>query len=418
MSSCCAPTCCMPIATDRAGKLPVAIIGAGPVGLAAAAHLLARGMEPVLLEAGPDGGTFARAWGHVRMFSPWRYDIDRAASALLAAAGWQAPDPEAFPTGNELVDAYLSPLAELPEIASRLKLNARVTAVARVGFGKLRTAGRGAAPFDVRYAGPDGRESSLLASAVIDTSGTWATPGWAGASGIPAVGEREASGRIFYGMPDIHGADRARYAGRKTMVVGSGDSAKDTLIELARLAGQAPGTTIVWATRNADLTRAFGGGANDGLAERGALGTRVRALVDAETISVVKPFAIASIAAGADCLSVTGADDHGTRTIKVDEIIACTGFRPALGMLREVRLDLDPALECPRTLAPLIDPHVHSCGTVRPHGAAELEQPETGFFIAGLKATAARRPSCSPRATSRSARSRCISSGTSRRHAG
>ena len=294
-------------------------------------------------------------------------------------------DEEAFPTGNDLVDAYLRPLADLPEIGSRLKLNARVKAVARVGFGKLRTAGRDTAPFDVRYAGPDGRESSLIASAVIDTSGTWATPGWAGASGIPAVGEREAGGRIFYGMPDVLGADRARYAGKKTMVVGSGDSAKGTLIELARLAGQMPGTTIVWAARNADLTRAFGGGANDGLAERGALGTRVRALIDAGTVSVVKPFAITGIAVGAGALSVTGTDDHGTRTVGVDEIIVCTGFRPDLGMLREVRLDLDPALECPRALAPLIDPNVHSCGTVRPHGAAELEQPETGFFIAGMK---------------------------------
>ena len=363
----------------------MAVIGAGPVGLAAAAHLFARGLNPVMLEAGPGVGTSTRAWGHVRMFSPWRYNIDKAASALLSAAGWQSPDAEAFPTGNELVAVYLLPLSELPEMASGLKLNARVTAVARVGFGKLRTAGRHAAPFDVRYTGPDNRESSLIASAVIDTSGTWATPGWAGASGIPAVGELEAGHRIFYGMPDVHGADRARYAGWKTMVVGSGDSAKGTLIELARLADQTPGTAIVWATRSANLTRAFGGGANDGLAERGALGTRVRALIDAGTISVVKPFAIVGVTAGADMVSVTGTDDHGTRIVGVNEIIVCTGFRPDLEMLRELRLDLDPALECPRALAPLIDPNVHSCGTVRPHGAAELEQPEPGLFIAGMK---------------------------------
>jgi hypothetical protein len=370
---------------EREGQLPVAIIGAGPVGLAAAMHLLARGIEPVILEAGPSVGTSTLAWGHVRMFSPWRYNIDKTCREVLGAAGWQAPDAEAFPTGRDLTQLYLTPLAEIPQIASRLRLNSKVTAVGRLGFGKLRTARRGDAPFDVRIVDADGRESSLLARAVIDTSGTWGGNNWAGASGIPAFGEREAAARIFYGMPDIHGGDRARYAHRTTMVVGSGDSAKGILIELARLAGDTPGTSVVWAARNSDLTRAFGGGSNDGLAERSALGTRVRMLVDAGVISVLKPFAIGAIIRGKDSLSVSGTDDHGTRTVRIDEVIVCTGFRPDLDMLREIRLDLDPALECPRMLAPLIDPNIHSCGTVRPHGAAELEQPEAGFFIAGMK---------------------------------
>ena len=384
-SSCCAPACCAPDTSHRDEGLPVAIIGAGPVGLAAAAQLLASGLRPVLLEAGPEIGMSVRAWGHVRMFSPWLYNIDKAAHALLVGAGWQSPDAETLPTGHDLVEHYLQPLAELPPIASCLRLRSRVTAIARVGFGKLRTAGRSTAPFDVRIIGANGREQSLLASAVIDTSGTWSTPGWAGASGLPALGEREASSHLFYGMPDVFGAHRARYAGRRTMVVGSGDSAKGTLIELARLAGEVPNTSIVWAARNADLTRAFGGGENDGLIERGALGTRVKSLIAAGTIRVVNPFAITQITLDRNGLQVTGADEHGQRTINTDELVVCTGFRPDLDLLREVRLDLDPALECPSALAPLIDPNVHSCGTVRPHGAAELEQPEKAFFIAGIK---------------------------------
>ena len=375
MTSCCSPQ----------KQFPVAIIGGGPVGLAAAAHLLAQGLEPVILEAGPRVGTFARAWGHVRMFSPWRYNIDKAALGMLEAAGWAAPAAEAFPTGDDLVDSYLQPLAAVPGIASCLKLDARVTAVTRVGFGRIRSAGRDAAPFEVRTIGAGGRESSLMARAVIDTSGTWATASWAGASGIPAMGERQAAESIHYGMPDVRGADHERYAGRTTMVVGSGDSAKGTLIELARLAEAAPGTSIIWAARNADLRRAYGGGAADGLAERGALGTRVRELVDRGVVSLVKPFAINQIADRGNALEVTGTAAHGERTVIVDEIVVCTGFRPDLEMLREVRLDLDPALECPRALAPLIDPNIHSCGSVRPHGAAELEQPEANFFIAGMK---------------------------------
>ena len=69
----------------------------------------------------------------------------------------------------------------------------------------------------------------------------------------------------------------------------------------------------------------------------------------------------------------------------MDEIIAATGFRPDWSILSEVRLDLDPAVESPRALAPLIDPNVHSCGTVPPHGAEELKQPDANLFVIGMK---------------------------------
>ena len=67
------------------------------------------------------------------------------------------------------------------------------------------------------------------------------------------------------------------------------------------------------------------------------------------------------------------------------QLIVATGIRPDVSFLQEVRIALDPALECPSTLAPLIDPNEHSCGTVRPHGARELAQPEPGFYFAGMK---------------------------------
>lgn len=187
-------------------------------------------------------------------------------------------------------------------------------------------------------------------------------------------------------MPDVLGADRGRYAGRRTMVLGSGDSALGNLISLARLADQASGTAIVWAARNRDLTRALGGGAADQLPERGALGTRVRDLAARGALDVVRPFAVDEIARAPDgTLLVAGAGGTGRLAIAADELIVATGFRPDLAMLGEVRLDLDPALDCPRILAPLIDPNLHSCGTVRPHGAAELQQPEPGLFIVGMK---------------------------------
>lgn len=386
MSSCCTPKTPSPSidlrSRPKATSLPIAVIGGGPVGLAAAAHLLERGLEPVVLEAASAVGAAARAWGHVHMFSPWRYNIDRAARVLLERNGWKAPKPEAFPTGYELVERYLERLANLPEMAFRVRLGTRVTGIARAGSGKVRDAGREQQPFEIRFEDADGKQDRLLARAAIVATGTWGNPAPAGASGLPALGEPETADRIRYGMPDVLGSERARYAGQRVLVVGSGHSAIGTLIDLAELATEAPGTAVLWAARTSDLTRAYGGGDADQLPERGALGQRLRRHVETGTIELLAPFAVDGIrgVSGRSLLI----SDTGGREVKADEVVVATGLRPDLGILREVRLDLDPALECPRILAPLIDPNVHSCGTVRPHGAEELAQPDAGLFLAGM----------------------------------
>jgi hypothetical protein len=368
-------------------ELPVAVIGAGPVGLAAAAHLLERGLEPVVFEAGDSVAAAVRDWGHVPMFSPWTYNVDGAAVRLLERHGWTRPDGAAFPTGRELAARYLDPLAATPGISRHLRLGTRVTAIARAAVGKVRTAGREGQPFEIRTVDRTGHESRTFARAVIDASGTWTSPNPAGAGGLPALGERQAAGRIRYGMPDVRGAERARYAGRRVMVLGSGHSAMGSLLDLAALAAEAPGTRIVWALRRKALDKVFGGGAADQLAQRGALGQRLRQLVDAQAFEVVAPFALDRIAdAPGGGLVVGGDSDGASITLAADELIVATGLRPDLSILGELRIDLDPALDCPRALAPLIDPNVHSCGTVRPHGAAELAQPEPGLFIIGMKA--------------------------------
>jgi thioredoxin reductase len=367
--------------------LPVAVIGAGPVGLAAAAHLLERGLEPAILEAGETVGAAVRDWGHVAMFSPWRFNLDRTATALLERHGWTKPDEDAFPTGRDLAERYLNPLAATPEIAGRLRLGTRVAGVARAGVGKVRTAGRELLPFEVRTVDRAGREGRLFARAVVDASGTWTSPNPAGAGGLPAIGERGAgAARIRYGMPDVLGAERARYAGRNVLVLGSGHSAMGTLLDLAEFAGEELGTGVTWALRHKDLDRVFGGGAADQLPQRGALGSRLRELVERGAFRVVAPFAVDAVELEVDGTLVVAGDNDGERlAVAADELVVATGVRPDLSFLSELRLDLDPALECPRQLAPLIDPNEHSCGTVRPHGAVELAQPEPGLFLVGMK---------------------------------
>ncbi|MFA6965778.1 NAD(P)-binding domain-containing protein [Bosea sp. (in: a-proteobacteria)] len=359
----------------------IAIIGAGPVGLAAAAHAIERGMTPLVLEQGPSVGHAVRQWAHVPMFSPWAFNIDAAAGRLLAATGWNRPAPDVYPTGGDLVGQYLAPLAERTTLRAAIHLDATVTAISRSGFDKVRTAGRERAPFALRYRNGAG-DRTIMADAVIDTSGTWFSPNPAGAGGLPAIGETPARGRISHGMPDVLGAARSRYAGRGVAVLGGGHSAIGTLIAIAELEDTAPGTSIVWLYRGANLAKAFGGGAADQLSARGELGRRVGHLVESGRIAVQTDYRLERIEMQPAGLRLI-ADDG--RAVAADELVVATGFRPELGFLRELRVQLDPALECTPALAPLIDPNEHSCGTVRPHGAAELGHPEPGFYIAGMK---------------------------------
>jgi pyridine nucleotide-disulfide oxidoreductase len=361
-------------------QLPVAVIGAGPVGLAAAAHLAARGIEPVVFEAGDAVGASVREWGHVRVFSPWSYNTDPVAVELLEQTGWAAPPADAYPTGAEIADRYLEPLAAAPGIAESLHLRARVIAVTRQGIDKLKDAGRDDAPYQL-IVDENGEERRYLARAVIDASGTWTRPNPIGAGGVPAAGERQSAARIAYGIPDVLGSARERYAGRRVLVVGSGHSAFNAILDLVALRDSEPATEILWAIRGAAPDRSYGGGNDDQLPARGALGATVRELVADRTVNVVAGFHTHSISEQDGRLVV----DDGRRHLVVDEIIAATGFRPDLDLLRELRLDLDDRVEAPRALAPLIDPNLHSCGSVPPHGVDELSHPDASIYIVGMK---------------------------------
>jgi thioredoxin reductase len=362
-------------------SLPVAVIGAGPVGLAAAAHLVRYRQPFVVLEAGTEAGAAIRRWGHVRMFSPWRYTVDSTAEAMLEGSGWRRPDPDALPTGDELVDSFVAPLAGHPAIAPHVRFEARVVSVGRKDFDKVRTQGRDQQPFAIRLASGE----TIEARAVIDASGTWHHPNPAGSGGVPVPGEREHADRVAYGIPDVLSRERGRYAGKRVLVVGSGHSAFNVVLDLLTLAEQSSSTQITWVMRRENLDTVWGGGASDQLAARGELGQRVKRAYESGRLHVVTPFRIRSLVSSGASLVVHGDVKGEERSIAVDQMIVCTGFRPNLDMLREVRLSIDPWLESTSTLGPLIDPNQHSCGSVPPHGARELAHVEKDFYIVGMK---------------------------------
>jgi len=365
---------------------PLVIVGAGPIGLAAAAQAHSRGLPTLVLESGTGPGASIREWGHVRLFSAWSELVDPAAEALLTGTGWRRPDPATYPTGAEWVDAYLAPLAEALAASAdvEVRYGHRVVGVAKQGRDRMVDSGREDAPFNVHVRSHEGT-SVLTAGAVIDASGTWYGANPLGADGLLAPGEAEHADRITYGIPDFTDpAIRARYAGKRVAVAGRGASAQNTLVGLTSLTKEADGTEIVWLLRRPGTDDAFGGGDNDQLEARGALGKRAQAAVEGGPVQVVTSFRTTEVTDDPGG-RIAIVDLDGRRVEGIDEVIVVTGFRPDLGWLSEVRLDLDPVLSAPTKLAPLIDPNVHSCGTVYPHGVAELAQPEQGLYLAGMK---------------------------------
>jgi thioredoxin reductase len=366
--------------------LPVAVIGAGPVGLAAAAHLIQRGLPVKVYERGETVAANVRDWGHIRLFSPWRYNTDAAARALLRRHGWQEPADDALPTGADFYDAYLKPLAATPEMAAVIETGAHVKAITRQGADKVLSQGRTEKPFVLAVSNGNGTIRRDIARAVIDASGTWTAPNPLGAGGILAEGEAENADAITYGIPDVLGRDRDHYIGKAILVVGAGHSAANVLLDLAKLAAREPRTSILWATRGANLMRVYGGGPADQLPARGELGANLKALVDGGQVTLVSGFGVTKVKRAGAQLFVIGETARGPRELgPLDRIVVATGQRPDLGLTRELRLDLDPWLESAKALGPLIDPNLHSCGSVPPHGHRELAHPEPSFYTVGIK---------------------------------
>ncbi|MBE1292500.1 MAG: SidA/IucD/PvdA family monooxygenase [Rhodobacteraceae bacterium] len=364
----------------------VVVIGAGPVGVATAAQLLQKGLTPVLLEKGDTAGRAMLEWGHVRVFTPWKLMIDPAVVALLEGAGWDAPDGDHIPTGKEIVEEYLIPATQNTDLKDYIEFGAEVIAISKRGMSKSVSRNRDDVPFTIHYTTSDGEAHVIEAGAVIDASGTWSNPNPIGADGLPVAGENSASDQITYLIPDTLGADRAQYEGKSTLVLGGGHSATNVILDLLQIREESADTKIFWGLRHNNMDKLLSSvGLNKELPGRAALGIAAKKAVDEGALDLLAPMRVQKIEKVDGRLHVSLVVDGQPREIVVDRIVVNAGFRPDMAMLRELRLDLDDVVEAPRILSPMIDPNLHSCGSVPKHGVKELSHTEKNFFIVGMK---------------------------------
>ena len=369
----------------------LAILGAGPVGLEAAALALELGFDAHVFERG-EPGAHALAWGHVRMFTPWGTNVGPASARVLARHGGRVPPADACPTGLELVERVLQPLAATPELKERVHVHSQVVHVSRHGARKNDPADGGSRighPFRLLVRGGSGRESLLHAHAVIDATGTFGQPNWAGTGGIPARGETYLAPQMSYHPDDVLGLRRERYAEKTTLVIGGGASAVTTVMLLAQLAAEAPGTRVSWVTRRG--TPGFAGEvADDSLPARAALYAEGRGLQNGRSEAVlwrgaceVESFEYNS---ATHRYRVQVTTPEGARVEEADRVIVNCGYGPDTSLYRELRVH-----ECYETLAPmklaaaLQGALTSDCTAIPAFGVDQLRSPEPGFFIVGAK---------------------------------
>lgn len=378
----------------------IAIIGGGPIGMEAALYGAYAGLDVRLYERGRIAEN-VRQWGHIRFFTEWQRNRSPLAVRLLTEAGASLPDGATTSSGNELAD-YVLRLATLAPLRGRIQPQTEVLRLTRERCLKsdfINDPRRADFPFRLLLGGAFG-EKSHPADVVLDASGVYATPNWMGSGGAPCIGEVANQKRIDYRLPDVLGRERARFANRHTLVVGSGHSAAGTLLLIASLFDEYPQTRITWAVRRdvpphgypyslvpddpSPHRNELHRNANE-LTEHPHVAFHSRAVVEAITHND-KNFRVtlsSFVAGDAESQSQSASRDTSVATattealtVECDNIVAHTGFGPDHTLWSEVQAHIHPATDGPYNLAQvLIANNAHS-GVGLSTGYAEKRSPQ------------------------------------------
>ena len=360
----------------------VAIIGAGPIGLEAALAVIERGWECTVYEAAEQPAGNVRDWGHVRLFTPWDMNVSERMRRVMP----DAPSGDALPTGSELTEQLLDPLARAPALAPRIRLGARVEAVAREGLLKheeIASPERGARRFRLLVSDAAGRESVDHADAVIDCTGTYGNPNSLGDGGIPAPGERGLEHRIERRLPRFD--DPGQWAGSTTLLTGAGHSAQTAARDLVELARHAAGTRVIWAIRSPDP--GWGAVSGDPLPERARLTRSAAELAGGASDALEARLGVVTEALQPrDGRIAVTLRNGNAQEVTVDRVLALNGGVGDYSIYRQLQVHECYATSAPMKLsAALLGAAAGDCLEQQSHGPETLTNPEPGFFILGAK---------------------------------
>jgi hypothetical protein len=369
----------------------VAILGAGPTGLEAALAATDAGLSFTVYEAAPAVAGHVRSWGHVTLFSPWSMDVSPRMRRHLEAAGRRLPDrgESTCPTGHQLVESILAPVAALPRIGPHIETGVTVRAVGREGLLKheeIGTRERARHPFRLLLERGDGTEMIAHANVVLDCTGTYRNPNSLGDAGIAAPGERALDSRIRRHLPDFF-ADPEVWAGKRVLLAGSGHSAQTAAVDLDRFAELHPETRVFWIRRG---ELAAGSVSNDDpLPERARLVARAASLANGKSTSIeaIGAVVVESLAPHEEAIEIALRHDDGTTSsLTVDIVLSLTGFVGDHSLYRQLQIHECYATTGPMKLsAALLGSASSDCLEQASHGADTLVNPEPHFFILGAK---------------------------------
>jgi thioredoxin reductase len=356
------------------------VIGAGPIGLAAALGGVQRGWDTTVLEAKEVGASMLR-WGATRFFSPLEMNLAPCFREQLRAA---LPLAEAILTGTEFVESVLKPVANCPMLTGVIRTRHRVVAVGRSGLTRSDYSGhpiRAERPLRLLVETGSG-EQIFEADAVIDASGVYGHPTALGSGGVPAPGERAFGADFTRDLGTLH-QRLPRFEGKRILLVGHGHSAAHAVLQLASVASKAPATHVTWATRSMNL-RPCTEVASDPLPERQSVVAEANRLAQRPPswLKVERRASIEAIARHPD--QCYGVELGRGRTAVVDEIVALTGYRPDLSFLSELPLEIAPSTEGTARLTAALA-NVTDCLSVPTLSPRDLESGEPGFHFAGAK---------------------------------
>lgn len=390
------------------------VIGGGPIGLEAAIHAVKQGFDVTIFEKSSTIAGNVHEWAHVELFSSWSLNMSKLGREILAGMGKEMPKDDVFPTGQGLIDQYLTPLSEWLKASGRceIRLGARVVSIGRGTLLKREDIGgkskRPTTPF--RLLVQNGAAEEELATGalfLIDASGTWGNPNWAGAGGLAALGERALvrSGRVRRGIVNAKGEEARLLCGKRVAVIGSGASAITSIHNLQAIAdagGEAGGgLTVVWICRS--VATPYTRVPDDPLPQRDSLYAKGNALSEGGTSGRMK----VEFYGGSHVTAFEQRDPEGqgpviislakesdgelvpSETVSVDFAWSHCGFRPDNSLWTELQVHQCFATDGPMKLAAALMASAGGgggdCLAQVSHGADTLKSPESNLLVLGMK---------------------------------